>query len=276
MLKLRIITALLMATVFLLILFMFPVWGFQWFAAIIVIVGAWEWANLAGFKSSLARLGFAVAIAASLLVLYSSCGFGGELLRLEFIKTLLLVACVWWAVALLWVQSYPQSALLWGNCWLRLLMGVLVLIPTWLALAYMLSLKNGEWLVLLAVFIVAIADSGGYFVGRSIGRRKLAVSVSPGKTWEGFWGGQIGNVILALMVGFMASGSIYSFVLVVMMASLASVLGDLLESMVKRHRGIKDSSQLLPGHGGILDRVDGLTAALPFFALGLLLSGWNF
>jgi len=275
-LKLRIITALLMATVFLLILFILPAWGFQWFTAIIVIIGAWEWANLAGFKSSLARLGFAVAIAASLLVLYYSCGFGSELLHLESIKTLLLVACVWWAVALLWVQSYPQSALLWGSRWLRLLMGVLVLVPTWLALVYILSLNNGEWLVLLAVFIVAIADSGGYFVGRSIGRRKLAVSVSPGKTWEGFWGGQIGNVILALLVGFMTSGSIYSFVFVVMMASLASVLGDLLESMVKRHRGIKDSSQLLPGHGGILDRVDGLTAALPFFALGLLLSGWNF
>jgi phosphatidate cytidylyltransferase len=155
-------------------------------------------------------------------------------------------------------------------------MGLLVLLPTWLALVYVRSLESGQWLVLLAIVLIAIADMGGYFSGRYFGRRKLAIHVSPGKTWEGFWGGQLCNAVLALLI--VAFNNDLSFVIVsiVIMASLASVLGDLLESMVKRHRGIKDSSQLLPGHGGVLDRVDGITAAMPFFALGLLLSGWHF
>lgn len=280
MLKLRIISAIVMAAVFLSVLFLLPPLGFSMFIAAVVVVAAWEWANLSSFESLLARVGYASGVAAVLVGLYFSCGFDQPVLRLDSIKILLLIACSWWAVALLWVQGFPQSSLLWGNRWLRLLMGILVLVPTWLAAAYVRSLESGQWLVLLAMLLIACADTGGYFVGRRFGRRKLAINVSPGKTWEGFWGGQLCNLLLALFLAFVVLGvtpsAAVTVIVIVAMTSLASVLGDLLESMVKRHRGIKDSSQLLPGHGGVMDRVDGVTAAMPFFALGLLLAGGHF
>ena len=276
MLKIRVISAIIMAAVFLSVLFLLPALAFSVFIALVVVVGAWEWANLSGFELSSARIGYAGVVGLSLLGLYYYCGFDLGALRLESIKTLLLIACGFWAVALLWVQGFPQSSLLWGNRWLRLIMGLLVLLPTWLALVYVRSLESGQWLVLLAIVLIAIADMGGYFSGRYFGRRKLAIHVSPGKTWEGFWGGQLCNAVLALLIVAFNNDLSLVIVSIVIMASLASVLGDLLESMVKRHRGIKDSGKLLPGHGGVLDRVDGITAAMPFYALGLLLSGWHF
>lgn len=280
MLKLRVISAIVMAAVFISVLFLLPPIYFSIFIASVVIVAAWEWANLSSFESPAARIGYSVSIGAALLGLYFLCGFDQPLLRIESIKVLLLIACSFWAVALLWVQGFPQSSLLWGNRWLRLLMGIFVLLPMWLAAVYVRGLESGQWLVLLAMVLIACADTGGYFVGRRFGRRKLALNVSPGKTWEGFWGGQLCNLLLALIVAFFVletvSSSVVMVVVIVIMASLASVLGDLLESMVKRHRGIKDSSQLLPGHGGVMDRVDGITAAMPFFALGLLLAGGQF
>lgn len=276
MLKLRIISAIIMAAVFLSVLLLLSVPAFSLFIALVVVVGAWEWANLSGFELPVARIGYACVVSLSLLGLYYYCGFELGLLRLDSIQTLLLIACGFWAIALLWVQGFPQSSLLWGNRWLRLIMGLLVLLPTWLALVYVRSLESGQWLVLLAIVLIACADTGGYFVGRRFGRRKLAIHVSPRKTWEGFWGGQLCNLSLALMIFFGTAGSSLVIVSIVVMASLASVLGDLLVSMIKRHRGIKDSSHLLPGHGGVLDRVDGITAAMPFYALGLLLSGWRF
>ena len=276
MLKIRVISAIIMAAVFLSVLFLLPALAFSVFIALVVVVGAWEWANLSGFELSSARIGYAGVVGLSLLGLYYYCGFDLGFLRLESIKTLLLIACGFWAVALLWVQGFPQSSLLWGSRWLRLIMGLLVLLPTWLALVYVRSLESGQWLVLLAIVLIASADMGGYFAGRYFGRRKLAIHVSPGKTWEGFWGGQLCNAVLALLIVAFNNDLSLVIVSIVIMASLASVLGDLLESMVKRHRGIKDSGKLLPGHGGVLDRVDGITAAMPFYALGLLLSGWHF
>jgi phosphatidate cytidylyltransferase len=131
----------------------------------------------------------------------------------------------------------------------------------------------------MLVALVAIADIGAYFFGRRFGKAKLAPAVSPGKSWAGFWGG------LACSVSFMAAlwyfwpggmpVGLPAMLVLAAITSLASVLGDLLESMVKRHRGIKDSSQLLPGHGGVMDRVDSLTAASPVFALGLMSVGWQ-
>lgn len=276
MLKQRVITAVIMLIVLMAALFLLPLSLFATFIACVVVVGAWEWANLAGFEAPKARVGYAVAVLAGVFASAWLCGVLGGNLQLEYVKTFLLVACSFWAVALLWVQSYPQSSLLWGNRWLRLLMGLFVLLPTWLSIVYVRSLESGDWLVLLAVVLIAGADTGGYFVGRRFGRHKLAPNVSPGKSWEGFWGGQACNLILALLLGFAVGGPWLGLLAVVLMTSLSSVLGDLLESMVKRHRGIKDSSNLLPGHGGVLDRVDSITAAMPFFALGLLLSGWRF
>jgi phosphatidate cytidylyltransferase len=277
MLKQRIITALVLAALFLSAVFYLPFALFSVFVAIVVLIAAWEWANLAGLTRGWQRLAYVVVIAFFIL------GVGWYLGLLlpttdnsasEKYRNLLLIGCSWWALALLLVQGYPSSTILWQARWLRMAMGVLVLVPTWIAFIYVRGHEQGAWLVLLIAVIVAFADIGGYFAGRRWGKRKLKPAVSPGKTWEGFIGGVVANLLLMLLLWFTLGGSFWMLLAIILPTSLASVLGDLLESMVKRHRGIKDSGALLPGHGGVLDRVDSLTAAAPVFALALMASGW--
>ncbi len=153
-------------------------------------------------------------------------------------------------------------------------MGWMVLIPSAVALAYLLSQENGKALFIYSVLIVVTADVGAYFAGRKFGKKKLIPQVSPGKSWAGFYGGMAACLALALLGAQLAVGAQlawWQLIVATLIAGLFSVLGDLLESMVKRHRGIKDSSQLLPGHGGFMDRIDSITAAAPIFTLLLLL-----
>lgn len=276
MLKQRVITALILAAIFLLALFGLPASYFSFFIGAVLLIGAWEWANLSGFSAVWQRLVYSVVLLGLLVAAAGYFGFSGEAtpqLAENAIRDLLVVGCVWWAVALLLVQGYPSSSLLWGHKLSRLLMGVLVLIPTWVALVYIRLQSNGAWLVLLLIFAIAMADSGGYFVGRRFGKRKLAPAVSPGKTWEGFAGGFLVNCVLALLLVSLLKVDLVWALAVILPTSLVSVLGDLLESMVKRHEGVKDSGSILPGHGGVLDRVDGITAGAPVFALALLSMG---
>lgn len=283
MLRQRIFTAVVLAAFFLLAIFVLPAPLFSAFIAMVVLISAWEWSNLSGFGSIVQRILYLVFILLLILglALYlqvltpAFTGFESvsKSLVSERYRNVFVFACVWWTLALLWVQSYPTSAVLWGRKALRALMGVAVLVPTWAAFTYVRHQPNGIWLVLTIIAVVAAADIGGYFVGRRFGRRKLALSVSPGKTWEGFFGGVAANVFFALLLWQLMDCSLVWAFALVLPASFASVLGDLLESMVKRERGVKDSSALLPGHGGVLDRVDGLTAAAPVFALALLASG---
>lgn len=276
MLKQRVITALVLAVVFIAALFGLPAGYFSFFVGAVVLVGAWEWASLAGFAAPWQRSLYALLTMLVLLAVSVYLGFEGEASpRLDnaAIQDVLVAGCVWWALALLLVQGYPSSAILWGHKLLRLVMGLLVLVPTWVALVYVRQQEAGAWLVLLLMLIVAMADSGGYFAGKRFGKRKLAPAVSPGKTWEGFAGGLIANGILALVLNQLLDVSLLLMLVLVLPTSLISVLGDLLESMLKRHAGIKDSGAILPGHGGILDRVDGVTAAAPVFALALLATG---
>lgn len=276
MLKQRVITALVLAIIFIVALFGLPAGYFSFFVGAIVLIGAWEWACLAGFPSRWQRALYALFILVVLLLASFYLGFEGEAspnLDADAIRELLIAGCIWWTIALLLVQGYPSSALLWGHKILRLLMGLLVLIPTWVALVYVRQQEAGAWLVLLLMLIVAMADSGGYFAGKRFGKHKLASAVSPGKTWEGFAGGLIANCVLALILSLTLELSLLLMLVLVVPTSLVSVLGDLLESMLKRQAGIKDSGTILPGHGGILDRVDGVTAAAPVFALALLASG---
>jgi phosphatidate cytidylyltransferase len=149
-----------------------------------------------------------------------------------------------------------------------------VLTFTWVAAATILHNVSGQWLLLLAIVIVVLADVGGYFFGSLAGKRKLAPLVSPGKTWEGFAGGLLLQffLIAGLLWALPDIATPTSLLLLVFPVALYSVLGDLFESMVKRHSGVKDSSQLLPGHGGVLDRIDGIMAALPLFSLLLSLT----
>ncbi len=275
MLKQRIITAIILGLVFLGVLFSLDAAGFATAVALVVMIAGWEWANMAGFKAQWQRVAYGLFVGLILLAsgYYTQFVQTGTL-ELEPTRTILLVACTWWAVALLWVQGYPASAVLWAHRLLKGAMGLLVLVPTWLALVFLRGESQGQWLILLVVLVVASADIGAYFSGKAFGRRKLAPQVSPGKSWEGFWGGFTCCILLALVVGFNFGGG-WMMLAIIAPAGLASVLGDLLESMVKRQRGIKDSSQLLPGHGGVLDRVDSITAAAPVFALAVLLTGWQ-
>ncbi|HEY7886218.1 MAG TPA: phosphatidate cytidylyltransferase [Cellvibrionaceae bacterium] len=280
MLKQRVITAFALVAVFLAALFGLPDPLFAAFTATVVLIGAWEWSNLAGFRRRRGRFAYVLlmAIFVTFLAIYLNIltftrdPFKPLITAIseDRYQQLLVIGAVFWALALLWVQGYPSSAILWGRRPLRALMGVLVLGPTWVALTYVRAQPNGAWLLLLIVAIVALADIGGYFVGRRFGRHKLAPNVSPGKTWEGVAGGVLANILLSLLLWMFLDVPLWVILVLVIPTSLVSVLGDLLESMIKRQRGIKDSSALLPGHGGVLDRVDSLTAAAPIFALALL------
>lgn len=283
MLKQRIITAVILAILVLAALFYCSVGELSLLVALIVTLAGWEWANLCGFTSRVLRVGYALVMLVAVAWCAHFTGFmTGNLDSLsmsgsfdkEAARQVLLVGCVWWGMALLWVQTYPLSAVIWGHRWLRALMGFLVLVPAWLGVSMLRAEPNGEYLILFVVMIVACADIGAYFTGKAFGKRKLAAAVSPGKSWEGFWGGLACTLLLAAGVGVYV-GKPLVLVAMVVPTALASVLGDLQESMVKRHRGIKDSSNLLPGHGGILDRIDSITAAAPVFAMAVLAANWQ-
>ncbi|MCH9692841.1 MAG: phosphatidate cytidylyltransferase [Gammaproteobacteria bacterium] len=275
MLKQRIKTAVVLATLFLGALFLIPIKWFSLIVAGVILLGGWEWANLANLNRLL-RLVFLAALGAALIFT------ADYVFKMQFdnpdltrARQILAVACGWWALAFLWVQSYPASAVLWGNRWVRALIGLLVLVPAWLSIVILCGQVHGAWLVLFVVAIVVGADVGAYFVGRRFGRHKLARRVSPGKSWEGFFGGLAVCLLLALIIAWLFALPLKNTLLFcfgVLVTALASVIGDLAESMFKRHRGIKDSSQILPGHGGLLDRLDSLSAALPVFTLAALAS----
>lgn len=242
----------------------------------VVAIAAWEWSTLMGLQQLWARSLCPVVAALGMYGLFQYCQLGGEP-DLENVQPLLGLAGLWWAIALLWVKGYPASAGLWGNPVMLALIGALVLFPPWLSVVYLLSYEQGRILLLAMVVIVAFADIGAYFAGKQFGKRKLALEVSPGKSWEGFWGGFLLCQLTALAVGLSLPTpqlSLPALLAIVACTSLVSVLGDLVESMVKRHAGVKDSGILLPGHGGFLDRIDGITSAAPVFALGLILAGW--
>jgi phosphatidate cytidylyltransferase len=154
---------------------------------------------------------------------------------------------------------------------------LLILIPVWLSLSILISLDHGKLLIAGVILIVALSDIGAYFVGIRFGKHKLSKNVSPNKTWEGFLGAIIVNVIFVTFLGLFLKTNLMNIMtlfLLVMITVLSSVIGDLLISMFKRHRGIKDSGNILPGHGGILDRIDGHTMAFPIFTLVFIYSNF--
>ena len=278
MLKKRIITAVCLVTVFLLDLLLLPSPWFISLVALVILIAAWEWSDLSGFSGKRQRAMYCVLVLlAGLGVLHFvgiTNGFSSPEINDNNVLAVLTTAGAWWAIALLWVQGYPSSAVLWGSRWIRLVMGLFVLLPCLVGIFYLYQQSLGTWLILWVAAIVSTADIFAYFSGRAFGRRKLAKEVSPGKSWEGVAGGVLACIVLAFAVSYITDKSLLLTLLVVVPTVLSSVLGDLLESMVKRHRGIKDSGSILPGHGGIMDRIDGLTAAIPIFALALAISNW--
>ena len=239
--------------------------------ALLILAAAWEWSALSGLSVRGQRVGFVLATAVALALAAWLAGPGSP-----WLQPLLAAGAASWVLGAVAVLAYPRGAGLWGSVPARLLMGLLVLVPPWLAVLHIRLQPHGEYLLVLAIALVAFVDIGGYFAGRAFGGPKLLPRVSPAKTWAGFAGGIGASLLLALAVAWgtgMSSERLRDWLLVCALTAVVSVVGDLLESMVKRHGGIKDSGSVLPGHGGLFDRLDSLTAGLPVFALGQLLAG---
>jgi phosphatidate cytidylyltransferase len=227
----------------------------------VIVLAAWEWSRLAGLHSTASRAVYVVGTLALLWGAYYLSPY-----------VVLLVALGWWLVALVWITGFGDPKMTWPP-WLRAIAGVVVLVPAWWALVALHGVSpSGRYYLLFLLVLVWVADSAAYFSGRLWGTNKLAPRISPGKTWEGVWGALIAGLVLGVLgvILFGVQGSRWVAFVALCAATVAfSILGDLAESAFKRQSGLKDSGQLLPGHGGILDRVDSLTAAAPVFMLGL-------
>lgn len=262
----RILSAIVMAVLFIYAVFVLGELSFIISMAGVVLLAGWEWARLSSVKLQFWRVFFAAFIGVLCFVIF----------KYNLQKVSLYIAPVLWLIALYWVIRYP-SPLLWRNALSRLLFGVLILVTTWSAFVVLRQADGFIVWVLLLMGLVWGADSGAYFVGRAFGKRKLAQFVSPGKSWEGVIGGvlltQVGVVAFSTFSGFSVS-QWGVLAIIALLTSSVSVLGDLTESLFKRHESLKDSSQLIPGHGGVMDRVDSLTASASIYVLLLSLAGW--
>ncbi len=273
MLKARVLTALVLGPALLAAVWLLPTGPVAAILGVIAALAAWEWTHLMGLKDTGGRL-----LALALFVVTLAGGWA--LLEIESAVPVVLVGAVgWWVLASLWTLAYgfgrgdgpPPLAL-------SAAVGWVVLWPCWLALVYL----HGHtpwgpfWLTFLLLLVWA-ADTGAYFAGRAYGRHRLAPRISPGKTWEGVAGGAV--LAVAVGAGLVAVLQPHAppwlyLVLLLVAVVVVSVVGDLFESMLKRRGGLKDSGGILPGHGGILDRVDSLTAAAPVLAAGLAWWQW--
>ncbi len=232
-------------------------------AALIVFVsiGGWEWGKLVGFDGYNRGL-FVVALLGTALIAY----------LIKDLRWVFIVAGVfWWTAVLVLLAIYEQGSYFYkNNPWLLRLAAFLVLVPAWIALITLH--QHHPLLVLYLIFLVAITDSGAYFTGKAFGKNKLAPELSPGKTREGMFGGVAGAFVWSILGAWffgLPAVDFFYFVLLSLAVAFMSVAGDLFESLIKREAGMKDSGNILPGHGGILDRVDGLIATLPLFTLGI-------
>ena len=268
MLKQRVLTALWLLPLALAGFFYLHGAAFALFIGLVVCLGGWEWARLAGLQGQPARLAYSALVAAWLLGLYQLPSLAPWVLWL---------ALAWWLWATVLVLGYPRSQRLWAGRPGKCLMGLLILLAAWQGLVLLKQWPQGNALILAVMLLVWGADIGAYFAGKTFGKRKLAPRVSPGKSWEGAIGGLCTSLLLtlgfALYQGWPWAASLQAMLGAALIVAF-SIIGDLNESMFKRQAGIKDSSNLLPGHGGVLDRIDSLTAAVPLFALLLWLAGW--
>nr|VFK54316.1 MAG: phosphatidate cytidylyltransferase [Candidatus Kentron sp. TUN]VFK56289.1 MAG: phosphatidate cytidylyltransferase [Candidatus Kentron sp. TUN]VFK64879.1 MAG: phosphatidate cytidylyltransferase [Candidatus Kentron sp. TUN] len=271
----RVATAVLLAPLVILSILMLPTFYFGLGLVAMILVGAWEWARLAGYTSKIKRIAYVLATAVLLYVAF----------RLDAIfpygwLLLSITALVWWCVALGLVVQFEQgiSISFLKSPVVRVFVGWLILVPTWGALAVIHRYAEiGPILIVLLMMFVWGADTGAYFFGKRFGKKRLSPRISPGKSWEGVAGGALIAGLLSVAVGFYAQFPLEQWIVFIFFSLITvtlSILGDVTESLFKRQVGIKDSGSLLPGHGGVLDRIDSLTATAPFFALSLFLWGY--
>ena len=268
MLKYRLLSALVLVPVVVVTVLKLNVGNFALLAALVVVLASWEWAGLIPLRRPALRIGYLVLALALLSLAWVLAQ------RETLVNGVLWLAMGWWLFALFWI-SRPTlgSGETFAHSAIKSLVGVGMLISTWLALVVLHSRPDhGPHWVLFVLVLVWVADSGAYFSGRRWGHTLLAPAVSPGKTWEGVLGGLAACCVVAVAYAWfigLRGPVLASFVLVCLVTVLFSVAGDLLESLMKRQRGVKDSGDLIPGHGGVLDRIDSLLAATPVFLFGL-------
>jgi phosphatidate cytidylyltransferase len=270
MLRTRVITALVLLLAFLAALYWLPPTAWAAFAGVLVVPAAWEWAKLIKLRPSACGL-YVLAVTAICAALHSLTEPGAMSSRLE--SAVYLGASLFWIIVVplwLWRSWLPRSR------WLAALTGLLVLVSTWLALVGLHRL--GPSLLLLLMSVAWISDIAAYFAGRRFGQHKLAPAISPGKTWEGVAGAVLAVSLYAAFWGIAGQAyfppafktmrfGAFAMLLFLWLLTAIGIYGDLFESALKRQAGVKDSGALLPGHGGVLDRIDALTSVLPVAAL---------
>ncbi len=261
-----------------------------WMAALSAaafLIGLWEWLRLAEIDDPIAQ---GVLLVVNLLLMValvwaSRSATGGSLILFQL---MVMLGVIWWLLAVIWLRHYDFASDHDTHARVfKLAAATLSIVPAWCALALIHAsdaepsllggVPQGHVWLLVALMIVWAADSGAYFAGRRFGKTKLSPRISPNKTVEGLVGGVVAGMIVALAAAPLAGASMKELPYVAIVAIwtiLFSVVGDLYESLLKRHVGAKDSSHLIPGHGGVLDRIDSVLAALPVFALGKLLFGF--
>lgn len=275
MLKQRLLTALILIPLVVWGILKLPTPYLAIVLAMFILQGSWEWGSLMKLHSPVFRAVFVAVAAACMTAIW----FYVDRDTTDWL-VVPVISLFWWLLATVWVLTYPKSTSRWSMTWLSTIIGLLVLIPAWLSIVGLHEFGHtGPYLVLYLLSLIWVADSGAYFGGRRWGKRKLAPAVSPGKTWEGAISAFAASVLYALIAAhlFAIPGNQWPLFVVLSLITVAfSIIGDLTESMFKRHAGIKDSGKLLPGHGGVLDRIDSLTAAAPVFVIGVQLGGFHF
>ena len=255
MLKQRIATALVLVSLFLIIVLLLPTPAFALALAVIVVLAAIEWSALAELGHAVLRSAWLVLLGVTILVVWW--------FREPLLPMVILLGVAWWVTVLLILRLSPERS---QHPAFRIMGGVMVFIPAWSALVYLHQVNIS---LLLSLFIIVwLADVGAYFAGRRWGSHKLAPLISPGKTVEGVAGGIVMVALFAVGFTLWSGYDVLCGVLwlgVCVVTSLFSIVGDLWESKMKRDVNVKDSGSLLPGHGGILDRIDSVTAAAPIF-----------
>ncbi len=280
MLRLRIITALVLVLVFGAVATMLPPFAFSLLAGAVILCAGWEWSRLVGLESAAGRLLYVLllALAGGLLLLWLGIGMPGGAPHAARVALLQGLGLLFWILVLALLLGYPRNRSRWDGGARIGAMGLCALLPSLAGISYLKYLLPAGYLALALVLMVAAVDIGAYFVGRRFGRTKLAPALSPKKSWEGVWGGlavclaMTAALAWAMHVGLrpLGGGDLLLLILLALALCAYCVIGDLLESMLKRNRQTKDSGRLLPGHGGLLDRVDGLLAATPVFALAMM------
>jgi phosphatidate cytidylyltransferase len=264
--KQRVITGLILAPIGIAVVLFLPTMALAVFTAVTVLVAMWECTRLAGFASRPLRSGVVAIVSLALVFLWMTRGE-------PLIWYLIAAGVVWWVIAFVWLRNFSFGAApTRENAAIKLLAGLFATLPAWVALTELHGdPRSGHGWALLALMLVSVADTAAYFTGSRYGKVKLCPQISPNKTIAGVYGALASGAILSAIGGWLLHLRGFAWLALIALALVtvvASIIGDLFESLIKRQAGVKDSGTLFPGHGGMFDRLDGMFAALPVFALG--------